>query len=43
MKNYKKVIAIIVSMAVLTGTGSSCALSGYEESDNDADNFEFED
>ena len=27
MKNYKKVIAIIVSMAVLTGTASSCAVS----------------
>ena len=27
MKNYKKVIAIIVSMAVLTGTVTSCAVS----------------
>ena len=27
MKNYEKVIAIIVSMAVLTGTASSCAVS----------------
>ena len=27
MKNYEKVIAIIVSMSVLTGTASSCAVS----------------